>query len=143
MVNKYWNIRLRDVMDTLSAAKERGLVRALGCSNHDYGALCTAAQEPWVDVVLVRLNSQGLWMDGQPRAIIPIVQQMKDCGKGTYGMKMMGEGQLGHDPRVAIRYQLTTPVDAFVIGMESTAEVDGNVRSIKELLLPTQTELVG
>ncbi|MGK7875568.1 MAG: aldo/keto reductase [Xenococcaceae cyanobacterium] len=132
MMAKNWNVRLRSVMDVLSDAKEQGIVRAVGCSNHNYGALCTAAQEPWVDVVLVRINPKGLHMEGKPSQIIPVIEQMKDSGKGTYGMKVMGEGKLGRDPKFAIRYQLETPVDAFVIGMESKAEVDENVRLLEE-----------
>ncbi|MDJ0590128.1 MAG: aldo/keto reductase [Pleurocapsa sp. MO_226.B13] len=133
MMDKQWNVKLRSVMEVLSRAKEEGIVRAVGCSNHDYGALCTTAQEPWVDVVLVRLNSSGLHMEGQPSQIIPVIQQMKDNGKGTYGMKVMGEGRLGYTPKSAIRYQLEAPVDAFVIGMESFKEVDENVRLLEKL----------
>ncbi len=132
MTNKKWNLKLRPVMEVLSEAKERGIVRAVGCSNHDYGALVTAAQEPWVDVVLVRLNPKGLYMEGSPGAIVSVIQQMKENGKGIYGMKVMGEGLLGHNPKAAIRYQLEAPVDAFVIGMESFEEVDENVRLIGE-----------
>lgn len=133
MMDKSWNIKLRSVMDVLSDAKERGIVRAVGCSNHDFGSLCTAAQEPWVEVVIVRINPKGLHMEGRPSDIIPVIQQMKDNGKGTYGMKVMGQGELRRDPKSAIRYQLEVPVDAFVIGMESKTEVDQNVRLLDEL----------
>ncbi|MDJ0705472.1 MAG: aldo/keto reductase [Leptolyngbyaceae cyanobacterium MO_188.B28] len=135
MMNPDWNIQRRSVMDVLSEAKARGVVQAVGCSNHEYGALCTAAQEPWVDVVLVRLNSQGILMEGEPSDIISVILQMQANGKGTYGMKVMGEGQLRHDPKSAIQYQLKAPVDAFVIGMESRAEVDENVRLVEKLTL--------
>ncbi|MBI3922646.1 MAG: aldo/keto reductase, partial [Armatimonadetes bacterium] len=54
-------------------------------------------------------------------------------GKGTYGMKVMGQGKLGDDARSAIRYQLSVPVDAFVIGMEDRRQVDENVRLVSEL----------
>ncbi|MGK7928575.1 MAG: aldo/keto reductase [Spirulina sp.] len=134
MTDKNWNIKLRSVMDVLSDAKERGIVRAVGCSNHDYGALCTAAQESWVDIVLVRINSEGLYMEDNPSKIIPLIQQMKDSGKGVYGMKVMGNGQLGNDPKSAIYYQFQIPVDAFVIGMESQEQVDENIRIIEEFL---------
>lgn len=74
-------------------------------------------------------------MEGQPSQIIPVIRQMKDNGKGTYGMKVMGEGRLGYNPKSAIRYQLEAPVDAFVIGMESfkEKEVDENVRLLEKL----------
>lgn len=62
---------------------------------------------------------------------------MKDNGKGTYGMKVMGQGDLRRDPKSAIRYQLQVPVDAFVIGMQSKTEVDQNVRLLNELSMLT------
>lgn len=108
MMNQNWNVQLRAVMDVLSEAKEQGIVRAVGCSNHDFGALCTAAQEPWVEVVLARINPKGVYMEGKPSTIIPVIQQMKANGKGVYGMKVMGQGQLRRDPKSAIRYQLDT-----------------------------------
>ena len=113
MMDKNWNVKLRSVMEVLSNAKEQGLVQAVDCSNHDYGALCTAAQEPCVDIVLVRINPKGLYMEDKPSEIIPIIQQMKDSGKGVYGMKVMGNGQLGNYPKSQICYQLQIPVDAF------------------------------
>jgi predicted aldo/keto reductase-like oxidoreductase len=136
MGNRHWNHQRRPVMEVLSEAKAQGIVQAVGCSNHDYGALCTAAQEPWVEVVLVRLNPQGIRMEGKPDEVTPVIQQLRDQGKGVYSMKVMGEGQLRHDPRSAIRYQLAAPVDAFIIGMETQAEVAENVRLIENLSLP-------
>ena len=136
MTTPHWNIQRRSVMEVLSEAKARGIVRAVGCSNHDYGALCTAAQEPWVDVVLVRLNARGIRMEGKPHDILAVMRQMRANGKGIYSMKVMAEGQLRHDPQSAIRYQLAAPVDALVIGMENRAEVDENVRLLENLTHP-------
>src|SRR5262249_11041810 len=50
-----WTERYRGVMDTLAEAKERGIIRAHGCSCHSIEALRAAAMSPWVEVDLVRI----------------------------------------------------------------------------------------
>lgn len=35
MMHRNWNTKLRAVMEVLSEAKAQGIVRAVGCSNHD------------------------------------------------------------------------------------------------------------
>lgn len=133
MMETHWSTRLRPLMDVLSEAKRKGIIRAHGASNHHFGALTTAAAEPWVDVVLVRINEAGISMEGSPEQILGVIRQMKMSGKGLYGMKVMGEGALGKDPRRAIEYQVTVPVDAFVIGMESRRQIDDNIGFLDEL----------
>ena len=51
-----WTERYRGVMDVLSEAKEKGVIRAHGCSCHSIEALRAAAKSPWVEVDLVRIN---------------------------------------------------------------------------------------
>lgn len=133
LMDQGWPVKLRPVMDVLSEAREDGIVRAVGCSNHDFGALCTAADEPWVEVVLVRINPTGHNMEAAPEDIVPIIERMKGLGIGTYGMKVLAQGRMSDDPKSAIRYQLDVPVDAFVIGMESREQVDENVRLLEQL----------
>lgn len=133
MTDNQWNVSMRPAMEVLNKAKEKAIVRAVGCSNHSFGALRTAAEEPWVDVVLVRINPRGIEMDDEPEKVVPVIRYLQGEGKGTYGMKVMGQGKLGGDARSAIRYQLSVPVDAFVIGMENRRQVDENVRLVSEL----------
>lgn len=134
MMDARWNERLRPVMDVLSEAKRRGEIRAVGTSNHDAGALRTTVAEPWVEVVLVRINEAGIQMEASPAEVREAIVAMQAAGKGTYGMKVMGGGgRLTSDPRRAIAYQLGLPVDAFVIGMSSRAQVDENLGYLEEL----------
>src|SRR6267378_2912953 len=51
-----WTERYQGVMDVLSEAKQKGIIRAHGCSCHSIEALRAAAKSPWVDVDLVRIN---------------------------------------------------------------------------------------
>lgn len=126
-----WTTRYRGVMDVLSEAKQKGIIRAHGVSCHSIQALRAAAASPWVDVDLVRLNPIGSHMDADPDTVIKVIKQMRADGKGIIGMKILGQGDLRDRPAEAIRYALGTGVlDAFTIGAESRREQDDLVHKI-------------
>ena len=126
-----WTTRYRGVMDVLSEAKRKGIVRAHGVSCHSLPALRAAAASPWVEVDLVRLNPIGSHMDADPDTVISVLKQMRAQGKGIVGMKILGQGDLRDKPSEAIRYALGTGVlDAFTIGAESQAEQANLVQRI-------------
>src|SRR5437660_5870851 len=58
-----WTERYKGVMEVLSEAKEKGVIRAHGCSCHSLEALRTATKSSWVEVHLVRINPAGAFMD--------------------------------------------------------------------------------
>ena len=129
-----WTTRYEDSMEALSKCREQGLVRAVGVSCHDFAAFKLAAVSPWVEVVLARINYDGVSMDASPEEVIPVIDEMSARGKGIYGMKVYGAGKLLHDRRRALGYVLDLPsVDAVVLGMENKAEVDENVELVEEL----------
>ncbi|MGB7546477.1 MAG: aldo/keto reductase [Terracidiphilus sp.] len=118
-----WTERYKGVMDVFSEAKEKGVIRAHGCSCHTIEALRAAAASPWVDVDLVRLNPIGAYMDADPKTVISVIQQMRAQGKGIVGMKILGQGTMRTRQDEAIRFALGTGVlDAFTIGAESGNE---------------------
>ena len=118
-----WTTRYRGVMDALSEARHKGVIRAHGVSCHSLTALRAAAASPWVEVDLVRLNPIGSHMDADPDTVIKIIKQMRADGKGIIGMKILGQGDMRDRPSEAIRYALNSGVlDAFTIGAESQKE---------------------
>ena len=126
-----WTTRYRGVMDVLSEAKQKGVIRAHGVSCHSIEALRAAAASPWVDVDLVRLNPIGSHMDADPDTVIKVIRQMRADGKGIIGMKILGQGDLRDRPAEAIRYALSTGVlDAMTIGAESRKEQDDLTQKI-------------
>lgn len=126
-----WTTRYQGIMDVLSEAKQKGVIRAHGCSCHTIQALRAAAASAWVDVDLARLNPLGSYMDAHPETVIPVMQQMKAQGKGTIGMKILGQGDLSDRPGEAVRFALGTGVlDAFTIGAESTRQQNELVQLI-------------
>ncbi|MGI8770976.1 MAG: aldo/keto reductase [Acidobacteriaceae bacterium] len=126
-----WTIRYRGVMDGLSEAKQRGIIRAHGVSCHSIEALRAAAASPWVEVDLVRLNPIQSHMDAKPDTVLSVIKQMRASGKGIVGMKILGQGDMRDRPSDALRYALGTGVlDAFTIGAESRAEQNDLTRRI-------------
>jgi len=89
-----WTTRFRSAMDALSEAKEKGILRAHGCSCHSIDALRAAAQSPWVEVDLVRINPIGAHMDADPETVLGVIREMRAAGKGIVGMKILGQGDL-------------------------------------------------
>ncbi len=126
-----WTERYRGVMDVFSEAKEKGIIRAHGCSCHSIEALRAAAKSPWVEVDLVRINPIGSHMDADPETVVSVLREMKAAGKGIVGMKILGQGDLRGRQDEALKYALSLGVlDAFTIGAESKAEQEDLVRRI-------------
>ncbi len=126
-----WSTRYRPVMDVLSEAKQKGIIRAHGCSCHTIEALRTAAKSPWVEVDLARINPIGAYMDADPDTVASVLREMRAAGKGIVGMKILGQGSLRNKQDEAFKYALGLDVlDAFTVGAESVAEQNDVVRRI-------------
>ena len=126
-----WTERFKGVMDVLSEARQKGIIRAHGCSCHCIEALRTAAKSPWVEVDLARVNPIGSHMDADPQTVVSVLREMKAAGKAVIGMKILGQGDLRGRQSEALRYALSLGVlDAFTIGAESRAEQEDLIRRI-------------
>ncbi len=126
-----WTEQYKATMDVLSEAKQKGIIRAHGCSCHTIEALRAAAKSPWVEVDLVRINPIGSHMDADPDTVINVVKQMKASGKGIVGMKILGQGDLRSRQSEAIKYALSLNLlDAFTIGAENKSEQDNLIQRV-------------
>jgi aryl-alcohol dehydrogenase-like predicted oxidoreductase len=126
-----WTERYKGVMDVLSEAKQKGIIRAHGCSCHSIEALRAAAKSPWVDVDLVRINPVGAYMDASPDTVVSVIREMRAAGKAIVGMKILGQGELRHRQDEALNFALgLNLLDAFTIGAESPSEQEDLVRRI-------------
>jgi aryl-alcohol dehydrogenase-like predicted oxidoreductase len=127
-----WTERYKGVMDVLSEAKQKGIIRAHGCSCHSIEALRAAAKSPWVEVDLARINPIGSHMDDDPKTVVDVLRQMRASGKAVVGMKILGQGDLRARQDEALKYALSLGVlDAFTIGAESKAEQQDLIRRIE------------
>ena len=126
-----WTVRFRGAMDALEEAKQKGIVRAHGCSCHSIEALRAAAKSPWVQVDLARINPIGSHMDAEPDTVVVVLREMKAAGKAVIGMKILGQGDLSSRQTEAIKYALSLGVlDAFTIGAESKVEQEDLIRRV-------------
>jgi diketogulonate reductase-like aldo/keto reductase len=126
-----WTGRYTGVMDVLSEAKEKGIIRAHGCSCHSIEALRDATKSPWVEVHLVRINPIGAFMDSDPNTVVSVMREMRAAGKGIIGMKILGQGELRNRQDEALRFALSLNLlDAFTIGAESISEQEDLIRRI-------------
>lgn len=134
MTSADWRTARRPVMDAMAEYKHRGVIGAVGVSCHDFGAMRAAAEEPWVDLILARINHDGVHLDASPDEVRRLLQRMHDDGKAVYGMKVVGQGRLAEDYASCIEYVHGLDcVDAITIGMESRQQVDANVACIEAL----------
>ncbi|MEO7143077.1 MAG: aldo/keto reductase [Bryobacteraceae bacterium] len=126
-----WNVQLRPVMDVISEAQMKGIVRTHGTSCHSLAAMKTAAAEPWVEVDLARINPGQAHMDGTPATIAAVLTQMKQAGKGVIGMKVLGQGDLRTKADECLQFVLSLDcVDCMTIGSENRGEMADLVRKI-------------
>jgi 1-deoxyxylulose-5-phosphate synthase len=126
-----WTERFRGAMDVLSEAKQKGIVRAHGCSCHSIEALHAAAKSPWVEIDLARINPIGAYTDSDPATVVGVLKEMKAAGKAVVGMKILGQGQLRNRQDEAIKYALSLGLlDAFTIGAENKQEQEDLIRRI-------------
>jgi 1-deoxyxylulose-5-phosphate synthase len=126
-----WTTRYRGVMDVFEDAKQKGIIRAHGCSCHSIEALRAAAKSPWVEIDLARINPIGSHMDADPQTVVAVLKEMKAAGKAVVGMKILGQGDLASRQDEAIKYALSLGIlDAFTIGAESIPQQQDLIRRI-------------
>lgn len=68
-------------MEGLAKAKEEGIVKAVGISCHNWDAMAEAAQNPWCDIILARLNPFQSHMDGTPEDVNVLLGKAGKTGK--------------------------------------------------------------
>jgi aryl-alcohol dehydrogenase-like predicted oxidoreductase len=126
-----WTDRYKGAMDVLSEAKQKGIIRAHGCSCHSIEALRTAAKSPWVEIDLARINPIGAIMDADPPTVVGVLKEMKAAGKAVVGMKILGQGALRNRQDEGIKFALSLGIlDAFTIGAENKQEQEDLIRRI-------------
>ena len=133
MMDGDWGKTRTHYMDGFSKAKQDGIIKAVGVSCHNIDALREASVNPWVDVIMARINPFGTNMDGSPEEVKKILATAKENGKGIIGMKIFGEGKHVKDDEreQSIRFALTEGnVHCMTLGMESTSQIDDAIERV-------------
>lgn len=129
MSSQRWSAEFEDAMAGMDKLKEKGIIRAHGISSHSNAATELAAQTPWCDVIHVRINSEGMNMDGPNDVQAKIDETLRtarmahQAGKGIIAMKLLGEGKMANQP------ELRKKSTGFVVNLDC---VDAVIASFAE-----------
>jgi predicted aldo/keto reductase-like oxidoreductase len=134
MTDAKWPEQYAGIRDGLSELKQKGVVRAVGVSCHDFGALKVASEHPWVDVILARINHKGgkeYSCDASVEEVSAVLKTARKSGKAVVGMKIFGAGKLvkPEEKDASLHYVFANDlVDAITVGMLTPEEVDDTLR---------------
>jgi len=146
-----WTDDWKRTLDGLNEAQDKKWIRAKGVSCHSLPALRTAIASDWPEVHLVRVNPQGIRMDGMEQVmwvsngspvheVAPVLAELKNMkakNRGVIGMKIMGNGEFKSDAdrEKSVRFAMSLPeLDAVVIGFKSTDEIDKAIKLMNTAL---------
>jgi aryl-alcohol dehydrogenase-like predicted oxidoreductase len=138
MTNDQWPTEYERIRDELSELKDKKVVRAVGVSCHDFGALKVAAEHPWVDVIFARINHKGgkeYSCDAPAEEVAAVLKTARAGGKAVVGMKIFGAGKLvkPEEKDASLKYVFSRGlVDAVTIGMLNPEEVDDTLKHMAQ-----------
>jgi aryl-alcohol dehydrogenase-like predicted oxidoreductase len=136
MVNGKWPEEYKKTMDDMSEAKSKGIIKTVGISCHSLDALREASENPWVDVILARINHKGTRMDSSPDKVMEILSSAHKKGKGIIGMKIFGCGDLTSEEEreKSLNFVIKSGnIDCMTIGMESTAQIEDTIARVMRI----------
>lgn len=134
-----WTEEYARVRDELSECREKGLVRAVGVSCHDFGALKVAATHPWVEIIFARINHRGgqeYAMDASTEEVAEVLKLARRNGKAVVGMKIFGAGKLikPEEKDASLNYVFQNDlVDAITVGMRKIEELDDTLERMSQV----------
>ncbi|AOY77002.1 aldo/keto reductase [Clostridium formicaceticum] len=122
--------------------KEKGYIKALGISTHTIAAVAASLEIKEIEVLHPIVNMAGLGIqDGSIEEMVHLLEKAKKMGKGIYGMKPLGGGNLLKNYKDCLDFVLDLScLDAIAVGMQTIEEIDDNVavfegKDIDEALL--------
>lgn len=136
MTQGNWTENRKHYMDGLSKAKQDGIIKAVGVSCHNIDALRAAAESPWVDVIMARINPFGTNMDAEPEVVKEVLATARANGKGLVGMKIFGEGKriLEEEREQSIRFAWQeSNIHCMTLGLESIEQMDDAIERVMRL----------
>jgi hypothetical protein len=100
MTRGKWTDEWKRITDGFNEAREKKWIRAKGVSCHSLPALRATTASDWAEVLLVRVNPQGIYTDGEVadwsdsihHDISPVMQEIKTMhakGVGVIGMRTL------------------------------------------------------
>jgi aryl-alcohol dehydrogenase-like predicted oxidoreductase len=140
MTDPKWTDKQKKQMDILENLKAKKIIRAHGVSVHSLDAMEACPDNPWIDVVHVRINPYGEAMDKRDAGdVIPVIEKLHKSGKGVIGMKLIGNGNFKNDSDkidASLKYVLGLgTVDMIIVGFELPEQIDNYIQRVKNVRL--------
>lgn len=132
----------QEALDYLVDAKAKGLIHATGVSTHTVEVVTAAGAMDEIDVIHPIINFQGLGIkDGKRSDMEYAIIKAHGKGKGIYGMKCLGGGNLIGDKGRAFDYITSFKwLHSVAIGMKSQDEVLANTLIFDNQRVPALLE---
>ena len=139
MTDSQWTDKQKKQMDILENLKVKKIIRAHGVSVHSLEAMEAAVENPWIDVIHVRINPYGEVMDkSDANSVIPVIEKLHKAGKGVIGMKLIGNGKFRDDSEkidASLKYVLGLgTVDMIIVGFERPEQIDNYLGRMRKVL---------
>ena len=131
-----------EAIAALIAEKKAGKVRAIGISTHRVEGVYGANLFPELDAIHPLINLTGIGIeDGTVEEMTAAIHEAKNMGKGIYGMKPLGGGNLLSRKQASFEFVLNiAALDAIAIGVQSVDEVLYNVKKFNGEAIPEDLE---
>lgn len=119
----------REAFEYYIEAREKGLIKAVGVSTHNIEVVEACADMDGVDVIHPLINKKGIGIgDGTADQMVAAIKKAYEAGKGIYGMKPLGGGNLISNYNESMDFVLGLPyLHSIAVGMQSVEEVIMNV----------------
>ena len=139
MTDSQWTDKQKKQMDILENLKVKKIIGAHGVSVHSLEAMEAAVENPWIDVIHVRINPYGEVMDkSDANSVIPVIEKLHKAGKGVIGMKLIGNGNFRDDSEkidASLKYVLGLgTVDMIIVGFERPEQIDNYLGRMRKVL---------
>ena len=138
MMNDQWATEHAGPMEILEKLKQQGLLRAHGVSCHANSALKLAAELPWADTVHVRINSEGVNMEGTVEDVVDVTRKAHDAGVGTIAMKVIGEGKFADDLNLrkkSVKFVTNLDcIDVMIVGFDEREHITEMLANVEAAL---------
>jgi predicted aldo/keto reductase-like oxidoreductase len=143
MTDALWTDKQKKQMDILENLKAKQIISAHGVSVHSLEAMEICVDDPWIDVIHVRVNPYGASMDrGKASEVTPVIARLHKSGKGVIGMKLIGNGNFSDDSEkidASLKYVLGLgTVDMIIVGFEKPEQSDNYLERMKKVLSSSQ-----
>jgi len=117
-------------MEAFEEARRAGKARFAAVSGHGRpaGILYSVQNHPY-DVLMTGFNYLDRF--NYPQLEGELLPLCRSKGIGVLGMKALADGYLHRDPRTAIRYTLSLPIASLVLGINSRAYLEEDLRIVE------------